>query len=73
MKTISKAVVVGNVRVFACQIQDNLVSCHAQYNVDGTTKNDFKEIIFKTNDLQSAINQYIELELLDNANFRGSR
>ena len=60
MKTISK--VVGNLRVWACQIQDNLVSCEAQYDTDLNTRGTgYKEIIFKTNNVEGALNKYIEL------------
>lgn len=59
MKTINK--VVGNLRVFAVQIQDNLVSCTAQYDTPSISKNDFKEIIFKTNNVEGALNKYIEM------------
>ena len=59
MKTINK--VVGNLRVFACQIQENLVSCTAHYDTKGVSKNDFKEIIFKTNNVEGALNRYIQL------------
>lgn len=59
MKTINK--VVDNLRVFACQIQGNLVSCTAHYDTPFTSKNDFKEIIFKTNNVEGALNKYIEM------------
>jgi len=59
MKTLSK--VVGNLRVFACQIQERLVSCTTQYDNDFNSKNDFKEIIFKTNNVELALNKYIEM------------
>lgn len=57
MKTINK--VVGNLKVFACQIQENLVSCTTQYNNPFNSKNDFKEVIFKTNNVELALNKYI--------------
>ena len=59
MKTLSK--VVGNLRVFACQTQERLVSCEAQYNNEFNSKNNFKEIIFKTNNVELALNKYIEM------------
>lgn len=59
MKTLSK--VVGNVKVFACQIQEDMVSCSAQYDTPFTSKNDFKEVIFKTNNVELALKKYIEL------------
>lgn len=60
MKTINK--VVGNLRVWACQIQENLVSCDAQYDNDLNCKSpNLKEIIFKTNNVELALNKYIEL------------
>ena len=59
MKTISK--VVGNLRVFAVQIQENLVSCKAQYDTPFTQRNNFKEIIFKTSNVEGALNKYIEM------------
>lgn len=59
MKTINK--VVDNLRCFAVQIQENLVSCTAQYDTPFTSKNDFKEIIFKTNNVELALNKYIEM------------
>ena len=60
MRTISK--VVGNLRVFACQIQERLVSCTAHYDNDFNTRSTgFKEIIFKTNNVELALNKYIEM------------
>jgi hypothetical protein len=59
MKTLSK--VVGNLRVFACQIQERLVSCEAQYNNEFNSKNNFKEIIFKTNNVELALNKYVKM------------
>jgi len=60
MKTVSK--VVGNLRIFACQIQPNLVSCEAHYDTDLNTRSTgFKEIIFKTNNIKLALNTYIKM------------
>lgn len=59
MKTINK--VVGNLRVFAVQIQENLVCCNAQYNNEFNNRNNFKEIIFKTSNVEGALNQYIRM------------
>ena len=60
MKTVSK--VVGNLRIFACQIQERLVSCTAHYDTDLNTRGTgFKEIIFKTNNIKLALNKYIEM------------
>lgn len=60
MKTINK--VVGNLRVFAVQIQENLVSCTAHYNTELNCKSlNLKEIIFKTNNVEGALNKYIEM------------
>jgi hypothetical protein len=60
MKTISK--VVDNLRVWACQIQDNLVSCTAHYDTDLNTRGPgYREIIFKTNNVELALNKYIEM------------
>ena len=58
MKTISR--VVGNVRVFACQIQENLVSCTAQFDNPFNQRSSFKEVIFKTSNVEGALNKYIE-------------
>ncbi len=60
MKTIYK--VVGNFRVWAVQIQDNLVSCDVQYNNDFNSRGTgYKEIIFKTNNVEMALNKYVEM------------
>lgn len=60
MKTMNK--VVGNLRVFACQIQENLVSCDVQYNNDFNSRGTgYKEIIFKTNNVEMALNKYVEM------------
>ena len=60
MKTISK--VVGNLRLWACQIQDNLVSCEAHYDTNLNTRSTgYKEIIFKTNNVELALNKYIKM------------
>jgi len=59
MKTISK--VVGDFRVWACQIQNNLVSCTAHYDNPFNSKNDFEEVIFKTNNVELALNKYIKM------------
>ena len=60
MKTLSK--VVGNLRVFACQIQERLVSCTVHYDTDLNTRSTgLKEIIFKTNNVELALNKYIEM------------
>lgn len=60
MKTINK--VVDNLRVFACQIQEDLVSCTAQYDTElNCPSPNLKEIIFKTNNAELALNKYIEM------------
>lgn len=60
MKTINK--VVDNLRVFACQIQENLVSCTAHYDTKlNCPSPNLKEIIFKTNNVELALNKYIEM------------
>ena len=60
MKTINK--VVDNLRVFACQIQENLVSCTAHYDTKlNCPSPKLKEIIFKTNNVELALNKYIEM------------
>lgn len=65
MKTINK--VVGNLRVFACQIQENLVSCTAQYNTElNCPSPKLKEIIFKTSNVEGALNKYIEMLKIGN-------
>lgn len=60
MKTINK--VVGNLRVWACQIQERLVSCTVHYDTDLNTRGTgYKEIIFKTNNVEGALQKYIEM------------
>lgn len=60
MKTISK--VVDNLRVWACQIQERLVSCTVHYDTDLNTRGTgYKEIIFKTNNIEGALNKYVEM------------
>lgn len=60
MRTINK--VVDNLRVWACQIQENLVSCTASYDTELNCKApNVKEIIFKTNNVELALNKYIEM------------
>jgi len=60
MKTLSK--VVGNLRLSACQIQERLVSCTAHYDTDLNTRSTgLKEIIFKTNNVELALNKYVEM------------
>ena len=60
MKTISK--VIGNLRVWACQIQPNLVSCEVHYDTDLNTRGTgYKEIIFKTSNVEGALQKYIEM------------
>lgn len=60
MKTISK--VVDNLRVWACQIQERLVSCTVHYDTNLNTRaTGYKEIIFKTNNVEWALNKYVKM------------
>ena len=58
MKNLSR--VYKDVVVFATLIQDNLTSVHAQKNTDSrVSRNIYSEIIYKTDNLNGAIENYI--------------
>jgi hypothetical protein len=58
MKNLSRGY--KDVVVFATLIQDNLTSVHAQKNTDKKVqKNIYSEIIYKTDNLNGAIENYI--------------
>jgi hypothetical protein len=58
MKSLSR--VYKDVVVFATLIQDNLTSVHAQKNTDSrVSRNIYSQIIYKTDNLNGAIENYI--------------
>jgi hypothetical protein len=58
MKNLSR--VYKDVVVFATLIQDNLTSVHAQKNTDSrVSRNIYSQIIYKTDNLNGAIENYI--------------
>jgi hypothetical protein len=58
MKNLSREY--KDVVVFATLIQDNLTSVHAQKNTDSrVSRNIYSEIIYKTDNLNGAIENYI--------------
>jgi hypothetical protein len=58
MKNLSR--VYKDVVVFATLIQDNLTSVHAQKNTDSrVSRNIYSQIIYKTDNLSGAIENYI--------------
>jgi hypothetical protein len=58
MKNLSREY--KDVVIFATLIQDNLTSVHAQKNTDKKVqKNIYDEIIYKTNNLSGAMENYI--------------
>jgi hypothetical protein len=58
MKNLSR--VYKDVVVFATLIQDNLTSVHAQKNTDiRVSRNIYSQIIYKTDNLNGAIENYI--------------
>jgi hypothetical protein len=58
MKNLSRGY--KDVVVFATLIQDNLTSVHAQKNTDSrVSRNIYSQIIYKTDNLNGAIENYI--------------
>lgn len=60
------SLVYGNTKVFAVLLKDNSVSVQAFINTDANVvRNLYDEKIYKTNDLQGAVNYYIKTYLKD--------
>ena len=57
MKSLSKEY--KDMIIFATLIQDNLTSVQAQKNTSSIVRNTYKEIIYKTDNLNGAIENYV--------------